>query len=142
LLSLIGDCTLVLQLSCVTYKFVPYFVLEDGTAIAAEVQPGGGKPNGASSGIQLFRKFRRILQEMDVSARKHHKEFFLNALRKAREDLKEEELKEVNGYVIPLVLNTSFFVFVSYLFHMVFDLSEQHLAFSFVLLYEHCLGIV
>jgi mitogen-activated protein kinase kinase kinase 5 len=87
----------LLKLSCVTYKFVPYFVLEDGTAIAAEVQPGGGKPNGASSGIQLFRKFRRILQEMDVSARKHHKEFFLNALRKAREDLKEEELKEELG---------------------------------------------
>lgn len=74
---------------------MPYYILEDGSAIATEVQPGVGKQNATPSGILLVRKFRRILQEMDVAARKQHKEFFLTALRKARENTQGEELKEV-----------------------------------------------
>ncbi|XP_062510707.1 mitogen-activated protein kinase kinase kinase 15-like [Corticium candelabrum] len=89
----------LLKLSCTTYKFVPYYVLEDGSVIATEVQHGGGKQNGTRTGVPLVRKFRRMLQEMDVAARKQHKEYFLSALRKARENSKGEELKEELGRI-------------------------------------------
>eukprot|EP00118_Oscarella_pearsei_P003655 m.15221 g.15221 ORF g.15221 m.15221 type:complete len:1238 (+) comp26248_c0_seq1:24-3737(+) len=86
----------LLKISSTSHKFVPYSRSNDGTCIATELLAADvpAALGGSPSGIQLVKRLRRLLQAMDMTSRKRNKEFFLNSLRKAREKMKGEELKE------------------------------------------------
>ena len=101
----------LLKIASTSHNFVPYRCVKD-TCIATDFQsssPGGDgtSGNGTPSGIPLSKRLRRLLQAMDVTSRKKNKEFFLNSLRKARETMQGDALKEVRLFAFFLSLSFS-----------------------------------
>ncbi|KAF4524857.1 hypothetical protein B566_EDAN017044, partial [Ephemera danica] len=89
-----SEATLRLKISCGSYTFVSYRVLECGTCVitnpaTARVQ---GEDNPSDPKQQLAVKLRKLLQDVEVQSKAHMKEKFLSDLRKARETLTGEEL--------------------------------------------------
>jgi mitogen-activated protein kinase kinase kinase 5 len=84
-----------LNTSIAAYTYLPYYLDKDGSCFYMDVPPNGdGKVNPNIKSVILEKKFNSVLRDMQVQSRKQHKEQFLRQLRKARDNLKGEELEQ------------------------------------------------
>ncbi|XP_064617996.1 mitogen-activated protein kinase kinase kinase 15-like isoform X2 [Liolophura sinensis] len=91
------ELTLSLRLSCNNGStFLPYKLDGDGVCVVTDSCPPGlravPEAGSAEGGPTLHAKLRKALKEVDQDSSAHVKERFLNDLRKARENLKGDDL--------------------------------------------------
>ncbi|XP_065906670.1 mitogen-activated protein kinase kinase kinase 15-like isoform X2 [Dysidea avara] len=94
--SLLPTASTIPSLSGTSYTYIPYCVDEEGVARTADTSgllPSNSQPDSPQCGVVLSKRFKKVLQDIQIDARKQYKEFFLKQLRKSREKLKGEELK-------------------------------------------------
>ncbi|XP_043275443.1 mitogen-activated protein kinase kinase kinase 15 isoform X2 [Venturia canescens] len=88
-----SEATIRLKLSCGSYTFVSYRVLDCGSCVATSL--ASSRLTGeevADPKQQLTIRLKRLLQDVEVQSKAHMKEKFLADLRKAREMYSGEEL--------------------------------------------------
>ncbi|CAH1173520.1 unnamed protein product [Phaedon cochleariae] len=83
-----SEVTLKLKLSCGSYPFVSYNLSESSCLTTC---PSGRADEPTDF---LHQKLKKLLQDVEVQAKAHLKEKFLNDLKKLKENKKGEELKE------------------------------------------------
>ncbi|KAK2575933.1 hypothetical protein KPH14_007295 [Odynerus spinipes] len=87
------EATIRLKLSCGSYTFVSYRVIECGSCVATS--PATSRITGEESidpKQHLTLKLKKLFQDVEVQSKAHMKEKFLADLRKARETYSGEEL--------------------------------------------------
>ncbi|XP_046393431.1 mitogen-activated protein kinase kinase kinase 15 isoform X2 [Ischnura elegans] len=93
-----SEATLRVKLSCGSYTFVSYRVMECGTCVstvpmaAVRVAPSDEGRTVNPNKQHLTLRLKKLLQDVEVQSKAHMKEKFLSDLRKARETLSGEEL--------------------------------------------------
>ncbi|XP_063226712.1 mitogen-activated protein kinase kinase kinase 15 isoform X2 [Bacillus rossius redtenbacheri] len=96
---LYNDCdselTLRLKLSCGSYTFVSYRLVECGTCVTTDPVRMAGEENALDPKQHLTLRLKKLLQDVEVQSKAHMKEKFLADLRKARESFSGEELAKV-----------------------------------------------
>ncbi|XP_071449253.1 mitogen-activated protein kinase kinase kinase 15 isoform X2 [Hetaerina americana] len=92
-----SEATLRVKLSCGSYTFVSYRVMECGTCVSTAprvVPTEEGRPVNPNK-QHLTLQLKKLLQDVEVQSKAHMKEKFLSDLRKAREMYSGEELANV-----------------------------------------------
>ncbi|XP_069698242.1 mitogen-activated protein kinase kinase kinase 15 isoform X5 [Periplaneta americana] len=88
------EATLRLKLSCGSYTFVSYRLVDCGTCVTTN--PTSVRVPGEESAVDpkqhLTIKLKKLLQDVEVQSKAHMKEKFLSDLRKARETYSGDEL--------------------------------------------------
>ncbi|XP_014475481.1 PREDICTED: mitogen-activated protein kinase kinase kinase 15 isoform X1 [Dinoponera quadriceps] len=87
------ETTIRLKLSCGSYTFVSYRVVECGTCVATN--PAASRITGEEAidpKQHLTLKLKKLFQDVEIQSKAHMKEKFLADLRKARETYSGEEL--------------------------------------------------
>ncbi|KAK0168323.1 hypothetical protein PV327_002140 [Microctonus hyperodae] len=87
-----GETTIRLKVSCGSYTFVSYRLLECGTCVTTSSR-GGEEIIDPKQHLTL--KLKKIFQDVEVQSKAHMKEKFLADIRKAREIYSGEELAKV-----------------------------------------------
>ncbi|XP_033214856.1 mitogen-activated protein kinase kinase kinase 15 isoform X1 [Belonocnema kinseyi] len=90
-----AEATIRLKLSCGSYTFVSYRVMECGTCVATS--PAASRVTGdevIDPKQHLTLKLRKLFQDVEIQSKAHMKEKFLADLRKARDTLSGEELSK------------------------------------------------
>ncbi|PSN44121.1 Mitogen-activated protein kinase kinase kinase 15 [Blattella germanica] len=91
------EATLRLKLSCGSYTFVSYRLIDCGTCVTTN--PTTVRVPGEESAVDpkqhLTLKLKKLLQDVEVQSKAHMKEKFLSDLRKARELYTGDELAKV-----------------------------------------------
>ncbi|XP_033608100.1 mitogen-activated protein kinase kinase kinase 15 isoform X1 [Cryptotermes secundus] len=88
------EATLRLKLSCGSYTFVSYRLVDCGTCVTTNPTPVSvpGVENPVDPKQHLTIKLKKLLQDVEVQSKAHMKEKFLSDLRKARELYSGDEL--------------------------------------------------
>ncbi|XP_011303052.1 mitogen-activated protein kinase kinase kinase 5 isoform X2 [Fopius arisanus] len=89
-----SEATIRLKLSCGSYTFVSYRVLECGTCVTTTLAARGGEES-IDPKQHLTLKLKKLLQDVEVQSKAHMKEKFLGDLRKAREIYSGDELAKI-----------------------------------------------
>ncbi|XP_049834926.1 mitogen-activated protein kinase kinase kinase 15 isoform X2 [Schistocerca gregaria] len=91
------EATLRLKISCGSYTFVSYRLLDCGTCVTTN--PAAARLTGEEGSLDpkqhLTIKLKKLLQDVEIQSKAHMKEKFLADLRKARETYTGEELARV-----------------------------------------------
>lgn len=91
------EATLRMKLSCGSYTFVSYRLVDCGTCVTTNPTPVSvpGVENPVDPKQHLTIKLKKLLQDVEVQSKAHMKEKFLSDLRKARELYSGDELAKV-----------------------------------------------
>ncbi|XP_063990230.1 mitogen-activated protein kinase kinase kinase 15 isoform X2 [Diachasmimorpha longicaudata] len=90
-----SEATIRLKVSCGSYTFVPYRVLECGACVTTTLAAtrAGEEANDSKQHLKL--KLKKLLQDVEVQSKAHMKEKFLVDLRRAREMYSGDELAKI-----------------------------------------------
>lgn len=90
-----SEATIRLKLSCGSYTFVSYRVLECGTCVTTTISTSRTGEESIDPKQHLSLKLKKLFQYVEVQSKAHMKEKFLADLRKAREMYSGEELAKI-----------------------------------------------